>query len=527
MNIVRVGGRRRRVVRRRCAPRRRAAAGRRRRGRRRRAGRRASMTIVGRPPGRPSSAGAVRAAGESGAGVAGARRSTAGVDRGAASAPSARPRRRPARRPPLAGSARRPRARLGRVAAGSASTPASAPRPSTAGSTGVVRRLAVGDRRLATSTLELGRRVEGRSLGRCRARAASAPAARRPRAGEVDRLQRRRVGVVGGERLAAARRAPRRDGEVVGRAASGARSAGRRARRRRRSRRLTSASSPNPTRRTSLRSTKPVASATRSRTSSITARTSAAEPPSAAWMKLACFSRHPAPCRCGSPRRPRPSIRLPALTSPGTGLTNTEPAVLAARLVLAAPAHDLGDRRLGRRRGRRARSCSRARRARPGASPRSEPRKRRPSSPAGHVARRRSPAARSNTSTSTRHAAMSEPCPPAFIRTAPPTEPGTPTAHSNPVSPAAAVRRASTGSAHRRRRRVTTASPSATSMVGAERRPTRHGDAGEAGVGDEQVRAAADDEHRQPGCRGEPRRRRAGRRACAARTNSAAGPPTR
>ena len=42
---------------------------------------------------------------------------------------------------------------------------------------------------------------------------------------------------------------------------------------------------------------------------------------------------------------------------------------------------------------------------------------------------------------------MSEPCPPAFIRTAPPIEPGTPTAHSNPVSPAAAVRRASTGSA--------------------------------------------------------------------------------
>ena len=42
---------------------------------------------------------------------------------------------------------------------------------------------------------------------------------------------------------------------------------------------------------------------------------------------------------------------------------------------------------------------------------------------------------------------MSDPCPPAFIRTAPPIEPGTPTAHSNPVRPAAAVRRASTGSA--------------------------------------------------------------------------------
>ena len=43
--------------------------------------------------------------------------------------------------------------------------------------------------------------------------------------------------------------------------------------------------------------------------------------------------------------------------------------------------------------------------------------------------------------------AMSEPCPPAFIRTAPPIDPGTPTAHSNPVSPTAAVRRATTGSA--------------------------------------------------------------------------------
>ena len=44
-------------------------------------------------------------------------------------------------------------------------------------------------------------------------------------------------------------------------------------------------------------------------------------------------------------------------------------------------------------------------------------------------------------------AAMSEPCPPAFMRTAPPIDPGTPTAHSNPVSPAAAVLRATTGSA--------------------------------------------------------------------------------
>ena len=56
----------------------------------------------------------------------------------------------------------------------------------------------------------------------------------------------------------------------------------------------------------------------------MTARTSAAVPPSDAWTKLACFSDTQAvPMRW--PRRPRPSTRPPAVTSPGTGLTNTEP----------------------------------------------------------------------------------------------------------------------------------------------------------------------------------------------------------
>ena len=45
---------------------------------------------------------------------------------------------------------------------------------------------------------------------------------------------------------------------------------------------------------------------------------------------------------------------------------------------------------------------------------------------------------------------MSEPWPPAFMRTAPPIEPGTPTAHSKPVSPAATVWRATTGQGRRR-----------------------------------------------------------------------------
>ena len=42
---------------------------------------------------------------------------------------------------------------------------------------------------------------------------------------------------------------------------------------------------------------------------------------------------------------------------------------------------------------------------------------------------------------------MSEPWPPAFMRTAPPTDPGTPTAQDSPLHPASATRRASTGSA--------------------------------------------------------------------------------
>ncbi len=42
---------------------------------------------------------------------------------------------------------------------------------------------------------------------------------------------------------------------------------------------------------------------------------------------------------------------------------------------------------------------------------------------------------------------MSDPWPPAFMRTAPPTDPGTPTAHDNPDHPASATRRARTGNA--------------------------------------------------------------------------------
>ena len=123
---------------------------------------------------------------------------------------------------------------------------------------------------------------------------------------------------------------------------------------------------------------------------------------------------------------------------------------------------------------------------------------------------------------------MSEPCPPAFIRTAPPTEPGTPTAHSNPVSPAAAVRRASTGSAtaaagddaprRRRRRHV---------ERDLGRRGERHGDARRsprrrpAGSSRARPRAPA---ARSPHA---PRRRERGRRRSRRRRTAPAAPPTR
>ena len=86
---------------------------------------------------------------------------------------------------------------------------------------------------------------------------------------------------------------------------------------------------------------------------------------------------------------------------------------------------------------------------------------------------------------------MSAPWPPAFMRTAPPIEPGTPTAHSKPVSPAATVRRATTGSA--------LAPPARTARAVdvdlGEAIAQHDGQAGEAAVGHEQVRALADDQN--------------------------------
>ena len=122
----------------------------------------------------------------------------------------------------------------------------------------------------------------------------------------------------------------------------------------------------------------------------------------------------------------------PADSSPGIGLTKTEPAFWPPgwcsrrhRTISASVASDAArspvpirtapTRRPGDRRGR---SPGTAGPARCAGTPQS------------------SPLRRSNTRTPTSDDAMSEPCPPAFMRTPPPTDPGTPTAHSRPVRPA-------------------------------------------------------------------------------------------
>ena len=277
--------------------------------------------------------------------------------------------------------------------------------------------------------------------------------------------------------------------------------------------------SANPTRRTSLRSSKPVSAATRSRTCSITAFTSAAVAPSPAWMKLACLSDTKAP-PTRKPRRPTRSINSPAESWPGIGLTNTEPAFWPpgwfSRRHLTISAISRSD-------------CCWSPSARSswavstiswsvkfGAA---EPEAKR----LGRPPLARTGVRRSKTSACTRHAAMSEPCPPAFIRTAPPIDPGTPTAHSKPVNPAAAVRRASTGNA--------TAEPANTSRLRYldRRRPTRPSSARRRRS--RRRRPAGSIRGRRPTRGGRSGRRLgdlcAGRRAKSGLTKIAAEPPTR
>ena len=139
---------------------------------------------------------------------------------------------------------------------------------------------------------------------------------------------------------------------------------------------------------------------------------------------------------------PRPARSAGRPSRPG-GLVNTEPAFgppgwCSRRQRTISAIVGLGPVAVTRARGRaRPRPRPVTRRPPSGGSDRSRSVGRHPSILAGAPGRR--------TRTLTSVAAMSEPCPPAFIRTAPPTDPGTPTAHSKPVRPAAAVRRATTG----------------------------------------------------------------------------------
>ena len=103
---------------------------------------------------------------------------------------------------------------------------------------------------------------------------------------------------------------------------------------------------------------------------------------------------------------------------------------------------------------------------------------------------------------------MSDPCPPAFIRTAPPIDPGTPTAHSNPVSPAAADRRATTG----RKRRAAGHHVMAFDGDRRERVAEADDEPAEPGIGHQQVRPLPEHEHRHRAPSASPRPPPTGRR---------------
>ena len=117
---------------------------------------------------------------------------------------------------------------------------------------------------------------------------------------------------------------------------------------------------------------------------------------------------------------------------------------------------------------------------------------------------------------------MSEPWPPAFIRTAPPTEPGTPTAHSKPVRPGldglAGDDRQQGGAAG--------GDLGAGDVDAGEGVAEADGEPGEAGIGDEQVRAVADDEDVDAAGSATAAPTAARTSSSATSTNRAAGPPT-
>ena len=173
-----------------------------------------------------------------------------------------------------------------------------------------------------------------------------------------------------------------------------------------------------------------------------------------------------------------------------------------ARLVLPPPADDGGQLGLGRRPGPRPPA-----RTRPTTTTWAGADRRAPVAEVevgrGHVGgtgRRRR--ARSNRRARRRVPLISEPWPPAFIRTPPPTEPG----HADrPLQPGEAGGRGAPGQ-HRQADRAAGPHRRPVHLDGREILTQGDGQPGEAGVGDEQVRAPADDQdvdtgrrHRPPG----------------------------
>ena len=214
--------------------------------------------------------------------------------------------------------------------------------------------------------------------------------------------------------------------------------------------------------------------------------TSSAEPSRSDLDEVRVLRRH----RCGADAVALQAGGVDEATGGVVGRVGEHRAgVGSARLVGPPPPDDVGQ--LGLAGGSIAdREGADRRAARPGRRATAE--RRYPRSRASADISRSSPPDRSSTRTLTRDAAMSDPWPPAFMRTAPPIDPGTPTAHSKPVRPAATDWRATTG----RRGRAPGPHDGAVDLDGGERLAEDHGDAGEPTIGHQQVRALPHDEHR-------------------------------
>ena len=185
--------------------------------------------------------------------------------------------------------------------------------------------------------------------------------------------------------------------------------------------------SPKPRRRTSVRKVVPVRSATTSRTCSRSASTSSAGPPSSAWMK----SRAPRQHGGSDPEALQPGgvDSGPAEVAPRVGEHRS--GVGAPGLIRPPPRDDVGQRPpavLDRPR----RTVSSARAPARAAPTRGAPVAELQEGDAGGAA---AIPAEVDPRVASRQAAMSEPCPPAFMPTAPPTDPGTPTAQDRPTIP--------------------------------------------------------------------------------------------